>query len=174
MANSITGLFWLFPIAFAFHNLEEALWFPTFSKSAGKFHKPVNTFEFVFAVITLTLLSIIITFLFLMNGKQSFACYMYFAFNFGMLINVFFPHLAATIILRKYCPGLLTGILLLVPVTVYILLFGYQNQYFLFPKFWFITIPFAGLVIGSIPILFRIGKFVQKKLTKNYLINRAP
>lgn len=174
MVNSTTGLFWLFPIAFAIHNLEEAFWFPTYSKSAGKFHKPVNTFEFVFAVINLTLLSIIITFLLVISSKQSLACYMYFAFNFGMLINVFFPHLAATIVLRKYCPGLLTGILFLVPITVYILLFGYKNQYFLFPKFWFIALPFAGLVIVAIPILFKVGKFVQKKLTKNYIINRSP
>jgi hypothetical protein len=162
METSIPWFFWLFPVAFAIHNLEEAIWFPAFSKSAGKFHKPLNTFEFSFAVITLTFLSVIITFLFYLHEKQNIFCYFYFAFNFGMLINVFFPHLAATIVLRKYCPGLLTGILFLIPTTVYILLYGYENGYFLFPKFWFITIPFAGFVIGLIPILFKVGKCLQR------------
>ncbi len=174
METSLSWFFWLFPISFALHNIEEALWFPAFSKSAGKFHKPVDTFEFTFAVIILTLFSIVITFLFFINGKQSFACYLYFAFNFGMLINVFFPHLVATIVLNKYCPGLLTGILFLIPTTVYILLFGYSNEYFIFPTFWFITIPFAGLVIGLIPILFKVGKYVQKILAKNISVNNTP
>jgi len=148
------------------HNIEEALWLPAFSKSAGKFHKPVDTFEFAFAVIILTLLSYVITLQFYASGKNSLACYLYFAFNFGMLINVFFPHLAATIVLRRYCPGLLTGILFLMPTTIYILLYGYENEYFLFPKFWFITIPFAGIVLGSLPILFKAGKYLQRIISK--------
>jgi len=174
METSLSWFFWLFPISFALHNIEEALWFPVFSKSAGKFHKPVDTFEFVFAVTILTLFSIVITFLFFINGKQSLACYLYFAFNFGMLINVFFPHLVATIVLRKYCPGLVSGILFLIPSTIYILSYGYENEYFLIPKFLFITIPFAGLVIGSIPILFKVGKCVQKILGKNISVNSTP
>jgi Na+(H+)/acetate symporter ActP len=163
METSIPWFFWLFPISFALHNVEEAIWFPAFSKSAGKFHKPVEKYEFTFAVVILTLLSFIITILFSIHGKLSIACYLYFAFNFGMLINVFFPHLVATIFSKKYCPGLLTGILFLIPTTVYILLFGYNNEYFIFPKFWYIAIPFAGLVIWSIPILFKVGKYFQKK-----------
>ncbi len=172
MDTSISLFFWLFPIAFTIHNIEEAIWFPPFSKSAGKFHEPVDTFEFVFAEIILTLISIVITLLFFMNGKQSLACYLYFAFNFGMLINVFFPHLVATIVLRKYCPGLLTGILFLIPVTAYILFYGYKNEYFLFPKFWLITIPFAALVIGLIPILFNIGQYIQKIFFKYISVNK--
>ncbi len=161
MDTSFHWFFWLFPLVFALHNIEEAIWFPAFSKSAGKFHQPVEKFEFAFAVIILTIVSIVITILFSLNGKLSIACYLYFAFNFGMLINVFFPHLLATIALRKYCPGLLTGVLLLVPITIYILLFGHSNKYFIFPRFWFIAIPFTLLVIGSIPFLFKLGKHIQ-------------
>ena len=79
-----------------------------------------------------------------------------------MLVNVFFPHLAAAVALRRYCPGLLTGVLLLVPTTVYLLAYGYENAYFSFPRFWIVAIPFAGLVVGSIPLLFRIGRSIQK------------
>jgi hypothetical protein len=164
METSIPWLFWLFPIAFTVHNIEEALWFPAFSKSTGKFHKPVGTFEFTFAVLVLTLLAVAITLRFYASGRKSLACYLYFAFNLGMLVNVFVPHLAAAIVLQRYSPGLATGILLLVPATLFILRYGFRNEYFLFPKFWFIALPFAGLVIGAIPVLFKVGKYLQKFL----------
>lgn len=166
METSIPWLFWLFPVVFAIHNLEEAVFLPSWSQSAGKFHKPVGAFEFIFALVVLTGLSFIITILFYVAGKQSLACYLFFAFNFGMLVNVFFPHLVATIALKKYCPGLFTGVVFLVPATSYLLLHGYENAFYSFPKFWFITIPFAVIVIGSIPVLFRIGKLLQRRETK--------
>ena len=157
-------IFWLFPIAFAIHNIEEAIWLPDYSKSASKFQKPVERFEFAFAVITLTILSFIITALFYFNGKLSFTGYLYFAFNFGILINVFFPHVTATLVLRKYSPGLLTGLLFLLPTTAYILIYGFEQGYFVFPKFWYIAIPFALLIIGLIPLLFKTGKYIKKKI----------
>jgi hypothetical protein len=162
METSLPWFFWLFPAAFAIHNIEEALWLPAWSKSAGRFHKPVATFEFVFALIVITAISVILTVLFYSAGKQSLASYLYFAFNFGMFFNVFVPHLAATIVLKKYCPGLLTGLLFLVPTTLFILWYGYENEFFLLPKFWFVTIPFAVLMVGSIPILFSIGRSLQR------------
>jgi hypothetical protein len=164
MEISIPWLFWLFPVAFAIHNIEEALWLPAWSKSAGKFHKPVGTFEFRFAVLALTALSVTITLWFCLSGKQSPASYLFFAFNFVMLLNVLFPHFAATVTLRKYCPGLLTGVLLLAPTTGYLLLFGYHHGYLIFPTFWFVAIPFTALLAGSIPVLFSIGKLFQRAL----------
>lgn len=101
METSVPWIFWLFPVVFAIHNLEEAVYLPHWSKSAGKFHKPIGAFEFRFAVIVLTAMSVVITIVFYMTGKQSIASYLFFAFNFGMLLNVFFPHLAATIVLWR-------------------------------------------------------------------------
>lgn len=161
MELSIHWIFWLFPIAVAIHNVEEAFFLPRWSESAGRFHTPVGKFEFRFAVVFLTLLSVIITTLFYMTSKQSFSCYLFFAFNLAMLLNVFFPHFAATIILKEYSPGLLTGLILLLPTTVYLLFYGYDHGFYLFPRFWFIAIPFVALVIASIPVLFKIGKLIQ-------------
>lgn len=50
-------------ISFIIHNLEEAIWLPNWSKYAGKYHKPVQTNEFLFALIIITILGIILTFL---------------------------------------------------------------------------------------------------------------
>ncbi len=158
--TSFPWFFWLFPVAFALHNIEEALWLPAWSQSAGRFHRPVGAFEFRFALLILTLISIVITYLFSLRGAQSWAAYLYFAFNFGMFVNVFLPHVAATIALRKYCPGTLTGLFLLAPTTLILLLRGYAEAFFLFPTFWFVTIPFAIAIVGSIPLLFKAGKMI--------------
>jgi len=164
MAVSEFWFFWLFPVAFALHNIEEAIWMPSFSKTAGRFARPVNSFEFIFAVIILTILSAIITELFFLNGKESFFCNLYFAFNLAMLLNVFFPHISATIALKKYCPGLLTGLTFLAPVTIYVLYYGYTNGFIKFPGFLFIAIIFSLLLIASIPFLFNTGKLLKKQL----------
>jgi hypothetical protein len=167
METSVPWFLWLFPIAFTIHNIEEAFFLPKWSKTAGKFAKPVNTFEFVFALIILTTISIIITALSFSYGKQSFPIYLFFTFNFGMLLNVLFPHITATIVLKKYSPGLLTGIFFLAPITISLLLYGYNNEFFVFPDFWYITIPFAALIIGSIPLLFKLGKIFQRLISKS-------
>ncbi len=162
MDASIPWFFWLFPVVLTIHNLEEALWLPKFSKNAGRFHKPVGTFEFSFALVVLTMLAAVITALFYMKGKRSIPGYLYFGFNFGMLVNVFVPHLAAAFVLKKYCPGLLTGVLLLAPTTSWLLKVGYQNGYFGMHRFFIISIPFAILIAVSISILFKAGRAIKK------------
>jgi hypothetical protein len=162
MKTQFPWFFWLFVAAFGIHNFEEALLLPAWSRTAGKFHKRVGTFEFVFALIVLTALSVVITVLFHSAGKQSLPAYLYFAFNFGMLVNVVFPHLTATIAMNKYCPGLLTGLLLVAPTTTLILLYGHEHAFFLFPKFWLVAIPFAVLLVSLIPVLFALGRKLQR------------
>jgi len=62
-------------------------------------------------------------------GSESLGAYLFFAFNLVMLVNDFFPHLAATMALKKYCLGLLTGVLFLAPTTMSLLLYDYAHQY---------------------------------------------
>jgi len=162
MTTTIPWIFWLFPVVFTIHNIEEAVWLPEFSKRAGRFCRPVARLEFVFAVACITALAAVITALFYLKGPESIPSYLFFAFNFVMLINVFVPHLAATIALRRYCPGLATGVLLLVPVTAGNLLVGYNRGYYHPALFGIIAILFAGIVVGAIPVLFRIGRWVQR------------
>lgn len=59
---------------------------------------------------------------------------------------------------------------LLVPATSYLLFYGYYNEFYSFPKFWFIAIPFAVIVIISIPILFKIGKLLQHGEITNFVL----
>ena len=53
----------LFLLGFSLHNLEEALWLPAWSKKAKRFHKEVAVNEFRFALILITSLGYVLTFL---------------------------------------------------------------------------------------------------------------
>ena len=78
MGISINWICWSSPLAFTIHNIEEVLFLPDWSKSADKFHKPVGAFEFRFAPVIVNALSVALTMLSSMNGKQSVAGYLFF------------------------------------------------------------------------------------------------
>jgi uncharacterized protein with HXXEE motif len=52
----------LFLMAFPLHNIEEGLWLPNWSISAGRFHPVVKSNEFHFALICITVIGYIFTF----------------------------------------------------------------------------------------------------------------
>jgi Protein of unknown function with HXXEE motif len=113
----------LFLLGFSLHNIEEALWLPQWSKHARKYHKEVSKNEFTFAVIIVTTIGYLITFqYFIFASSSSFSKYVYLGFILMMVANVIFPHLIATIILKKYAPGTITGMLLNAPIGIYILI----------------------------------------------------
>ncbi len=73
-----------------------------------------------------------------------------------MVCNALFPHLLSTIILRRYAPGTLTGILLIVPMGVYILIrrIGTTDE-LIHTILSFICVTI--IVLTAIPFLFKIG-----------------
>ena len=112
----------LFLLGFSLHNIEEALWLPGWSKHARKYHKEASPNEFRFAVIIVTAIGYLLTFQYFVFGADYAAAkYIYLGFILVMVVNVFFPHLIATIVLKKYAPGLITGLMLNAPLGVYIL-----------------------------------------------------
>ena len=68
----------------------------------------------------------------------------------------------ATAVLRKYCPGLLTGVLVLAPTALSLLVYGFRNGYVHSPTVWLIAIPFAAAIAGSIPLLFKAGRALRR------------
>jgi hypothetical protein len=64
---------WLFAIVIAGAYLEEAVWLPDWSLTAGRWHHAVGNTEFQFAVIVLTLLAVIAAWLATVQGRESFA-----------------------------------------------------------------------------------------------------
>ena len=99
----------LFLLGFTLHNLEEAVWLPAWSKYAKQFHPEVKKNEFHFAVIVVTAIGYLLTLLHFSDDKNNIVIQsIYYGFILMMALNVFFPHLIATIVLKKYSPGLIT------------------------------------------------------------------
>lgn len=48
--------------------------------------------------------------------ESDIAKWIFIGFLGSMVINAIFPHLIATVVMKKYAPGLLTGLLLNIPV----------------------------------------------------------
>ena len=117
--KSYIYLFFIFSITL--HNLEEALWLPQWSKLSTKFQKRVEKNEFHFAVIVITTLAYLSTGLFLNFPHMSILKYIYFGFVGAMIINVIFPHLISTVLMKVYSPGILTGIFLIIPMNFLII-----------------------------------------------------
>jgi len=155
---NFTTLTWLFAISITLHNLEEAIWLPKWSISAGRWHPPVEPTVFRFSVLILTLFAYVFSILASIGGKLSIGAYLISGYAFAMLLNVVFPHLLTTIALKKYAPGLTTALFLNFPVTLSLLYYAVNERYIDLKKFYIIGPVVTLGILGSIPVLFRIGK----------------
>ncbi len=149
---------WLFAISVTVHNIEEAIWLPRWSVAAGRWHHPVEPAVFRFAVLALTLFACIVPILATIGGKLSIGAYLVSGFALAMLLNVFFPHLIATVALRKYAPGLATAVVLNLPVTLGVLVAAVKEGYIDLQSFYLAGPAITLGIAGSIPVLFFIGK----------------
>ena len=147
----------LFVFAFVIHNIEEAVWLPRWSKHAKKFHKSVDFNEFIFAVLIITILGVLLTFLNSIYDNKIMNS-LYLGYVGMMVLNAIFPHLVATIALRRYAPGLITAIALNVPIGSYILYESMKELEFI--NIINSTIFISAIIVFSLPVLFRISKWI--------------
>jgi len=119
----------LFILGFTLHNIEEAIWLPRWSKHAGRYHREVSVNEFRFAVIVVTAMGYLVAFqYFLFSHEFPFSKFIFLGFVLMMVLNVIFPHIAASIVLKRYAPGTITGVLLNWPMGMYILSEGINDR----------------------------------------------
>ncbi|MBI5034195.1 MAG: HXXEE domain-containing protein [Chloroflexi bacterium] len=159
----ITTLWIFFPLAITLHNLEEALWLPRWSHHAKRFHPPVEQNEFVFAVIVVTLLAYLSTFLAMAFPSVFILRLIFFGVLGMMILNAFVPHLAATIVLRRYCPGLVTALFLMVPVNSVILYQAIVDGLLQWLELGLSTLVVAAFAVALLPFLFRLGKLIETR-----------
>ncbi|HLR35212.1 MAG TPA: HXXEE domain-containing protein [Tissierellales bacterium] len=155
----LLNLFLLFPLILTLHNIEESLWLTEWANSFKKSSKPMNKDGSIFTTIVTLSFAYLITLCFVFLPEVSVFKYLYFGFIGVMMFNVIFPHLALTIQFKKYCPGLITGILLLMPIGSLIIIYSINKE----------IISYLGLVIATIivglisliilPVLFRMGEY---------------
>jgi hypothetical protein len=74
-----------------------------------------------------------------------------------MLLNVVFPHMIATVIMRRYAPGTLTALLFNLPVSILLLHQALQEGYVTWQKFIWAGPLVVVCIMVLIPIMFAIG-----------------
>ena len=155
---TVSALVALFVLAVLLHNAEEALWLPRWSARAGRWYRPVGAAPFRFAAAALSALVIAVAVAGLVWGPHSLPAYLMFGLVFAMSANALFPHLAATLVMRRYMPGTATGVLLNLPLGC-LLLQRAVAQDWVSPNTlaWSAPTVAVGLVL-AIPVLFTLGR----------------
>ncbi len=154
----ITAIKIIFLLGFTIHNIEEAIWLPQWSKSAKRFHEPVESNQFIFAVIIVTIIGYILTVLDILAGYPgNIFNYLYLGFVGMMGVNSIFPHLLSTILLRRYAPGLITAVFLNLPLSLVLILVylrkGIDPIYLVLS-----VISLSGVILFSLKYLFKLGE----------------
>jgi hypothetical protein len=143
---------WLFAVALTLHNAEEAIWLPAWAKKRGYWRISATIGEARFVLLVLTILVYLCAWL--AAAGSTAGTYLICGCALTMLLNVFLPHLAATITLRQYAPGTGTAVFLNLPVTCWLL-----RRALLERRITIRTFSWAGptvvlAILALIPILF--------------------
>ena len=150
----------VFMFCLTLHNTEEALWFTDWqTKNLPKSQTTPNKKHFIFSVIGITALGYLAAGLFLLYPDVKVPEYAFIGFVGAMVINAAIPHLFFTAIYRKYCPGVFTGCVLIIPFHIIILCNALANGMAVAEML--ISAFVVGLVLlGSIFALKRVAKII--------------
>ncbi|MGE7941402.1 HXXEE domain-containing protein [Lysinibacillus xylanilyticus] len=150
-----------FCLAITLHNIEEAIWLPQWSQHGSKFQKTVTPNEFHFAVFVITALAYLSAFFFIFLPQSNFAKWFFVGFLGAMIINAIFPHLLTTIVMKKYAPGLVTALLLNIPINSLIIHRMFETYLIEWTELLFSTILVGISLLALIPFLFKLGRLVS-------------
>lgn len=152
------SLKFIFLLGFTLHNIEEAIWLPEWSKYAKKFHHPVERNQFVFAVIVVTIIGYLLTIIeILENNPGSIWSYVYLGFIGMMGLNAIMPHLVATFLLKRYAPGLISSLLLNLPISI-IIITRYINAGINVYLLILAIMVMSAVILLSLKPLFKVGE----------------
>ena len=147
----------LFVLGVLAHNAEEAIFLPRWSRRTGAWHRPVGSLQFGFAVAAFSALLLLAALLAFAGGPHSIGAYLLCGFAFAMAVNALVPHLAATVVERRYMPGTATGLAFNLPLGVWLLRQAIAESWAeVETLLW--AAPLVGLLLmGLIPVLLAAG-----------------
>jgi hypothetical protein len=112
-------------------------------------------------VAVLTVLAFAVTGMSASSGKQTVWTYLIFGYMAAVLANVLIPHIALTVALRSYMPGVATAVLLNLPVLSLLMVLALMEGYVSGWKAVAFCIGVSGVLVASIPALFKFGKVLH-------------
>ncbi|MDN3678818.1 HXXEE domain-containing protein [Vibrio tapetis subsp. quintayensis] len=147
----------LFVAAITLHNIEEALFLPSWANPVGL---DISSSEFTFAVVVLTVLAYVSACLAIRDGRRGRWAYFYTGYALAMFLNVFFPHLLTSILVQEYAPGTGTALLLVLPTSSLVLYTSITGGFVDRAKFYVAgPIVVLGMML-SVPLLFALWRAV--------------
>ena len=161
MKLDIKHLVLILAITETLHNTEEAIWFPSWSSTLSFWQPAVGELEFRIAIILVTLLFYGAIYYSMTNVTQ-FSSYIFSGIVTLILFNVFFPHLLGTIMTGEFVPGVATGVLLNIPITVLLLWKGLKEKRISWKTMMIGGIGFGLLTVPLIYVLFTVGKIIKQ------------
>jgi len=156
---------WLFPIAVALHNSEQAVWMPGW---ASQHHiclpsAPPGAGKLRFALVVVTVAAFAVTHLSKRHGKQSFWTYILLGYVVAMLVNVFVPHVPATLLYRTYTPGVITAVFVNLPVMSLLAFVAVRENWVSGERVLVSAIVVPVAIGGTIQILFWMASFFDHR-----------
>ncbi len=153
---------WLFAAAITLHNTEEGIWLPTWSQQKGYWRISATVTE---ARLVLALLTVFAWISAWLAAKGStFGIYLVCGGALLMLLNVFLPHLIATIALRQYAPGTATALLFNLPLSCRLLFLAITEKRISTRTFAWAGPAVVALVLAVIPLLFFLTRHAKKTI----------
>lgn len=126
-------ILWLLPIVFAFHNIEELLFFPRWANYLLGVY-PFMHFSWLFerknVAMAMVLLTVTVGFIVWMEYKNHNGYTLHFTiYCICLLLVNGMVHVGQFFVYRHYVPGLITAVLLMIPYLIYVLYLLIKNNF---------------------------------------------
>jgi len=135
---TFTQTLWLVPVVLALHNIEEALTMPRWVmqnlpliQSSLPFDIQINftPSQLLLSLGIATVVPIAVTMLCIGGRKKSARLFFIFLLQAIILINVFVPHIAVSLRIMNYNPGVITAVCFNLPFSLYLFGRAYREEY---------------------------------------------
>lgn len=113
--------------------------------------------EFNFAVLIITILALLATSSIMLLPSVRIFNYIYFGFLGAMILNI----LVTTVIFKKYTPGLLSGLLTILPINSFILLSATDKKIISCFEFILATLIVGVVLLLVLPLFFKLAKIIK-------------
>jgi len=129
---------WLVPVVLTLHNIEEALTMPSWVMQNLPFIESNLPFDIriqftpsqlLLSLGIATVVPVVVTLLCINGEKKSQRLYFLFLLQAIILINVFVPHIAVSLRILNYNPGVLTAVCFNLPFSLYLFRRAYREDY---------------------------------------------
>jgi hypothetical protein len=146
-------------VSFLFHNIEEAVSICSYPvQNPVSFIKPASCHQFLWAVSIISLIVIAFFIVAIRTKNSTFYLLISTSIASGLVLNVLIPHIFIAVYTLKYTPGLLTAVLLNLPLGLITL---FKNRSVFSNRKQFYRFIGIGLVIGYL-IFVVVMSFVKQ------------